>query len=305
MDRDLIYNLHQLSTLSVDIPLEKTHINRLIYIDNEFCKEEFLDLNSFLLQDELLNAKDNKIEIILKNLNTAIETSCNNGIDLTNLLSVDKFQYSITTNLKEKRVSNMYNVISKFPLDDDLFKKYWLKIFIDDCTKIVKNINTILNKEKFNLEDCIVEKQKKSLKTGIYNEEDITVVPEQSTNNIEVIEQSSLNDFTRSTIIEYLEDIIEDINPVDYGVLVDALYCYFTTSEFPKLERKIIFKRVNKKKVGWALKEVYKNVLIDNLNIEYFRFAQENINLFANEVIEAEGFLQGKFYKSFTTKPTK
>ena len=91
----------------------------------------------------------------------------------------------------------------------------------------------------------------------------------------------------------------------DYSVLVNALYCYFTTSKFPKLERKIIFKRVNKKKVGWALKEVYKNLKTDNLDVEYFRFALENINLFEKETIKTEGFLQSKFYKAFTTNPPK
>ena len=102
-----------------------------------------------------------------------------------------------------------------------------------------------------------------------------------------------------------MEDIVDDINPGDYSVLVNALYCYFTTSNFPKLERKIIFKRVNKKKVGWALKEVYKNLKTENLDVEYFRFALENINLFAKEVIVEEGFLQSKFYKAFTTNPRK
>lgn len=145
----------------------------------------------------------------------------------------------------------------------------------------------------------------KTLKIGIYNAEEIPVVSEQSTNNIEVIEQSSLNDYTRSTIEDYLEDIVDDINPGDYSVLVNALYCYFTTSKFPKLERKIIFKRVNKKKVGWALKEVYKNLKTENLDVEYFRFALENINLFAKEVMVTEGFLQSKFYKAFTTNPRK
>ena len=145
----------------------------------------------------------------------------------------------------------------------------------------------------------------KTLKIGIYNAEETAVVPEQSTNNIEVIEQSSLNDYTKSTIEDYLEDIVDDINPGDYSVLVNALYCYFTTSKFPKLERKIIFKRVNKKKVGWALKEVYKNLKTDNLDVEYFRFALENINLFAKEAIVTEGFLQSNFYKAFTTNPRK
>ena len=291
---DLMKNLHLLSTVSINIPLEETTINRLIYIYNQHCFEEFLDPKSFFLQNELLKANDKKIKIILKNLNTAIETNCNNDIDLTNLLSVDQFEYSFQTNLEGKRVSNMYTVNSKFPVEDDLFKKYWLKVFMRDCNRIINNIVTTLSKEQFNKQDNNLEEQKKSLKIAIYNEEE-AVVPILSTQN----------DFIRSTIIEYLEDIIDDINTVDYGILVDALHCYFTTSKFPILERKINFKKVNKKKVGWALKEVYKNSTINNLEIEYFRFAQENINLFAKEVIETESFSKSNFYKTFTTNPAK
>ncbi len=113
------------------------------------------------------------------------------------------------------------------------------------------------------------------------------------------------NDYLKSSIEDYLEPVTEFIDTSNYGILVDALYSYFTTSKFPKLDKKIIFKRVNKKKVGWALKEVYKNNKQDNLDIEYFRFAQENINLFDKEVIVEEGFLQSKFYKVFTTNPDK
>ncbi len=113
------------------------------------------------------------------------------------------------------------------------------------------------------------------------------------------------NDYLKSSIEDYLEPVTEFIDTANYGILVDALYSYFTTSKFPKLDKKIIFKRVNKKKVGWALKEVYKNNKQDNLDIEYFRFAQENINLFDKEVIVEEGFLQSNFYKAFTTNPDK
>lgn len=130
-------------------------------------------------------------------------------------------------------------------------------------------------------------------------DEDIQDKTEDNTNvNIE-------NDYLKSSIEDYLEPVTEFIDTANYGILVDALYSYFTTSKFPKLDKKIIFKRVNKKKVGWALKEVYKNNKQDNLDIEYFRFAQENINLFDKEVIVEEGFLQSKFYKVFTTNPDK
>lgn len=130
-------------------------------------------------------------------------------------------------------------------------------------------------------------------------DEDIQDKTEDNTNvNIE-------NDYLKSSIEDYLEPVTEFIDTANYGILVDALYSYFTTSKFPKLDRKIIFKRVNKKKVGWALKEVYKNNKQDNLDIEYFRFAQENINLFEKEIIEKDNFNKSTFYKLFTTNPDK
>jgi hypothetical protein len=145
MDTELIDDLHHLSTISINIPIEKTSINNLIYIDNYHCMEDFLDTQSFIFQNAILKANDNKIEIILKNLNTAINTNCKNDIDLSNLLLMNEFRYKYRTNIEEKRISKMYDVISKFPTDDDLFKKYWLKKFIEDCSKIVENIKTILN----------------------------------------------------------------------------------------------------------------------------------------------------------------
>jgi hypothetical protein len=111
------------------------------------------------------------------------------------------------------------------------------------------------------------------------------------------------NDHTKETVEEYLEDIVDDIKPKDFKILVDALYCYFTTNKFPILENKIMFNSVNKKKVGWALKQVYKNIKTKPLDIEYFRFAKENINLFSDEVIESTNFTKSKFYKMFTTNP--
>ncbi len=113
------------------------------------------------------------------------------------------------------------------------------------------------------------------------------------------------NDYLKSSIEDYLDCVSDYIDTLNYGLLVDALYSYFSTSTFPLLEKKIIFKRVNKKKVGWALKEVYKNNKQGVLDIEYFRFAKENINLFEDELIETTNFNKSKFYKLFTTNPDK
>lgn len=146
--------------MSLNIPLNTTSINRLIYIDNETCIEDFLDVKSFNFQNELLNANEKKINVILNNLNKAIITNCNNVIDLSNLLLMNEFKYSYQTNPDTSSISKRYKIISKFPKDDDLFKKYWLKQFLIDCVTIVENIKTILN---INLLDSFKEQDEKQV----------------------------------------------------------------------------------------------------------------------------------------------
>lgn len=92
-------------------------------------------------------------------------------------------------------------------------------------------------------------------------------------------------------------------NSDDYVILTNSLLEYISRGSFPKLEKKIIFRKMDKKCIGWALKEIYKSFSIEKLPIELFRFAQQNINLFENEVIVEDNFLQSNFYKLFTTKP--
>lgn len=117
--------------------------------------------------------------------------------------------------------------------------------------------------------------------------------------------EEEINDFLKSTIHEYLEEFQTEINGSGYDILVNALFEYFSNGSFPVITTKINFKRINKKRVGWALKELYKSEKTANLEIEYFRFAKDNINLFADEIIIEEGFKKSKFYKMFTTNPTK
>lgn len=92
-------------------------------------------------------------------------------------------------------------------------------------------------------------------------------------------------------------------NSDDYDILTNSLLEYFSKGSFPKLEKKIIFRQMDKKCIGWALKEIYKSFRTEKLPIDLFRFAQQNINLFENEVIDEKNFLKSSFYKSFTTKP--
>jgi hypothetical protein len=117
------------------------------------------------------------------------------------------------------------------------------------------------------------------------------------------IEKNVIIDPGKQLIDKHLSPYSASLSVDDYNVLTKSLLVYFETGNFQKLEKKINFRHLNKKFIGWALKEIYKSFRTDKLPIELFRFAQQNINLFEKEVIVEDNFHNSSFYKSFTTRP--
>lgn len=91
----------------------------------------------------------------------------------------------------------------------------------------------------------------------------------------------------------------------DYELLTNSLFHYFEEGNFPKLDRKIIFKRVNKKKIGWALNEIYTFCKSEKLSHEYLLFAHENINLYKKNKLDKVKLEETNIYKYFKSKPKK
>lgn len=100
-------------------------------------------------------------------------------------------------------------------------------------------------------------------------------------------------------IEKYLKPYSHLLFDEDYNLLRDSLLTYFKNGKFPKLEKKITFKRCNKKKIGWALKEIFTSITIEDFSIEYARFAHENINLFKKDVVDEANFVDSNLYKYF------
>lgn len=101
-------------------------------------------------------------------------------------------------------------------------------------------------------------------------------------------------------IIEnYLKPYSQLLFDEDYNLLTNSLLAYFKNGKFPKLEKKITFKRCNKKKIGWALKEIFTSLTTEDFSIEYARFAHENINLFKKDVVDEANFVDSNLYKYF------
>jgi len=114
------------------------------------------------------------------------------------------------------------------------------------------------------------------------------------------------NNFLESTIEDWLYPFKEEniLSDTDYSLLVAALKKYFETGSFPVLETQIKVKRVNKKRFGWALNQIYRGCksMNENLPIEYLMFAKQNISIFSEVKFDPNNILKSNLYKYFTTK---
>lgn len=113
----------------------------------------------------------------------------------------------------------------------------------------------------------------------------------------------NLNDsFINDIIIEKLEDVLTGVNTIQYGLLVDMLNKYFLNDRVTFSTNKVNLGRLNKKKVGWALKEIYTSITNESLTYEYLEFIKENVLLFKDVELKKDDFFYCNLYKYFTTK---
>ncbi len=185
--------------------------------------------------------------------------------------SEDKYPKNFTfyCYMSKYYLSKYYDFIIEFL--DDKFLEIENKVFVNDFNYLIKE-----NKS----ETETIEKTKEA-------------------------KSKNLNNHLKSTIEDYLEEFKDEINSNGYELLINALFDYFSNGTFPILTSKINFKRINKKKVGWALKELHKSEKTDSISFDYISFAKDNINLFADEILEEHNFRKSNLYKAFTTNPAK
>ena len=115
-------------------------------------------------------------------------------------------------------------------------------------------------------------------------------------------EVHSENNFTLSTIEDWLFEFKEKMSVKDYKNLSSALLEYFETGKFPKLLNTIqINGRINKKLFGWALNRIFE-AKGKGIEKELLKFAKDNISLFKDVQFDENNILNCNLYKYFTTK---
>lgn len=127
---------------------------------------------------------------------------------------------------------------------------------------------------------------------------------EQSNVQNPIGENNKVNDFTISTIEDYLDPIKDKFPDTSYSLLVEELNSYFTHGIFTNSNETIsTINKINKKALGWRLNELYRAFKQDNLPLEYIKFGKERISAFKDVKFEETDYLKSNLYKYYTTKP--
>jgi len=147
----------------------------------------------------------------------------------------------------------------------------------------------------FNVSELLVQLNRLEM----FNE--FLLTPQQTETKTEQ-EQQTDNDFTLSTIEDWLHEFKNRMTETDYHTLVSALKQYFDTGKFPTLLKPIqINGRPNKKLIGWHLNRIFE-AKGKGIEKELLQFAKQNISLFKDVQFDENSILKSNLYKYFTTQ---
>lgn len=138
MKESFLNELIEFSNRALKMRINRMDIISILHFEYEcnMLHFSFHCKNSNYLQHTLGEANNVQINIILRNLENAINTNCGNNIDLNKIVISEEFDYSI------KRLDNDEWDISKcydfyiVPKNEVEFKKMWLKCFHDKLKEI-------------------------------------------------------------------------------------------------------------------------------------------------------------------------
>ena len=145
---DFINHLLSFSSNVISLELDKTSVNRIIWLDETYYREDYLDPYCYSFQINLINAKEIMLTRIINNFDEAIKSKCGNNIDLSEYSDKDYWKYGNDTDEKQQNINKRYYNIRLTPRDEKVFKKLWLRTYIKDLSQILSNIRTVTNNPK-------------------------------------------------------------------------------------------------------------------------------------------------------------
>ena len=158
---DFINHLLSFSSKIISLELDKTSVNRIIWLEETYCEDDYLDPYCDSFQINLINAKEIMVARIINNFDEAIKSKCGNDIDLTEYSDKDSWDYTFTPDYEQRSIKKRYYDIKLTPEDEKVFKKMWLRHYINVLSKIVSNIRKVTN----NTKQVAIDKSKNDVTT--------------------------------------------------------------------------------------------------------------------------------------------
>jgi hypothetical protein len=141
---DSIDTLLTYSNLINKLKLDSIKIYYIIWFEEEYYEEDYLDSNCPNFQSVLINAESKIINLIIQNFHKAIKTQCGNpNVDLSKHDKSKYWKYNFSDKSKDGPLSKRYIINELIPQDEREFKELWLRDFIKIISKIVANITEV------------------------------------------------------------------------------------------------------------------------------------------------------------------
>ena len=145
---NFINHLLSFSSKIISLELDKTSINKIIWLDVTYPREDYFNPYCDSFQINLINAKDTMLARIINNFDEAIKSKCGNDIDLSEYSDKDEWSYLYNSDHKQQSINKRYKDIELNPEDEKVFKKIWLRNYIKVLSQIVSNIRIVTNNPK-------------------------------------------------------------------------------------------------------------------------------------------------------------
>lgn len=237
-------------------------------------------------------------------------------IDSDNVLKLiedkDKHEFDL---LNENYYDSDGNLIENAPDPDIRYREKFLRLLRDNKYQIVRILDyhytKTEDKELFynyvkvdlSINSELDKGISYSIKEWIDN---LIILPKNEIKEEEILTKSNekSNDFKESTIDDYLIEFNQKgyIDDPNYNALKEILKYYFDKGIFAKSLPLIVVKKVAKKKFANALYQLYRDLKIAKLDVNYLKFAKQHISLFENTSFDEGNYTKCALYKYFTTR---
>lgn len=287
-----------------DVPALRGYCKK--YFEYRANPSQYHKLNSFLHNlDELLN----ELFLYFFDLNNSSVAAFQKMENIKNYLS-NLSKYIEGKSLSYEVLCNAENVMAVDEYCNDLQQSFQMMVdrgeinrdVIEEMKEMLQDILEIeihnpLEESKRKINEYAKAKIK-AIRVNLPTPPE--ALPPQQTKTEQ--DQQTENDFTLSTIEDWLFEFKEKMCETDYQTLVSALRQYFDMGTFPTLSKPIqINGRPNKKLFGWALNRIFE-AKGKGIEKELLRFAKQNISLFTDVQFDETDIRNSNLYKYFTTQ---